>query len=182
MTLEPLTCNNCGSALDVPANVRFVSCAYCGSRLAVRRTESAAYTEVLERLDQRAELMAGDIEAIRLQNELERVDREWQMEREQWMVRNKDGSVGSPSATGPFVAVVITLFGLVTVLSMDGVGTSVPIPVIILVFFGLAVAGFVAAVSRSQSHGAAEAAYRQRREELVRQLEENRIPQAQDTE
>lgn len=61
MELETLSCNNCGAPLQVPENANFVSCAQCGSQLAVKRNESARYTEVLQRLDTRTTEMAREL-------------------------------------------------------------------------------------------------------------------------
>jgi hypothetical protein len=76
-----VTYNKCGGALDIPAAARFVTCTYCGSRLEVHRSGGAAYTEVLDAIEQRTERIAEDVGHIRFQNELEQLDREWMMRR-----------------------------------------------------------------------------------------------------
>ena len=49
MELISVSCNHCGAPLEVPPGANYVTCAHCGSRLAVKRTGSAVYTELLER-------------------------------------------------------------------------------------------------------------------------------------
>lgn len=106
MELETLSCNNCGAPVEVPRGVDYVTCAHCRSRLEVKRTETSAYTEVLDRLDERTARMAEDLEAIRSDTEVEQIDREWQMEREKYLEHDEHGSSSVPS-TGGVVAVVI---------------------------------------------------------------------------
>jgi hypothetical protein len=41
-------CNACGASLSVPETTRFVTCGKCRARLAIRRSDTAIYTEVLD--------------------------------------------------------------------------------------------------------------------------------------
>jgi hypothetical protein len=75
--LETIACGNCGAPVRVPSGATYLTCRYCGSSLAVRHSESAAYTEVLERIDVRTDRMSADLAALRVQGEIERIDREW---------------------------------------------------------------------------------------------------------
>ena len=77
MPVVSVSCNHCGAPLEVAESPRFVTCRHCGSRLKIEHGQGAAYTEVLEELQATQREMADDIETLRLQNELERVDREW---------------------------------------------------------------------------------------------------------
>ena len=61
-----LTCNKCGASLEVPEATRFLTCTACSSQLEVHRSGSTAYTEVLEA-----------VEPVKLDLELEKLDREW---------------------------------------------------------------------------------------------------------
>ena len=91
MKVISVSCNHCGAPLEVPKKARFVTCKYCSSRLAIKATESATYTEVLEAIGERTEKIAQDVETIKLQNRLERLDREWQTDRRRFMTRDKHG-------------------------------------------------------------------------------------------
>jgi hypothetical protein len=107
MELAPITCQNCGAALDVPPAARFVTCSHCGSRLEIKRTPSAVFTEVLDRIDQRTAAMADDLGALRRDSEIERLDREWAARVAELGSRSKDGSVAPPSAVGGMVAIFV---------------------------------------------------------------------------
>ena len=51
MNTQSLTCQNCGAALAVGAEVRFVTCNYCHSQLEIVRNESSTHTQLLQSLD-----------------------------------------------------------------------------------------------------------------------------------
>jgi DNA-directed RNA polymerase subunit RPC12/RpoP/F0F1-type ATP synthase assembly protein I len=107
-----VNCNHCGAALEVDEKTRFVTCKYCNSRLAVQRTDSAVFTEVLEKIEEQTGQIAGNLKVIELQNELNQLDREWAMSRDSLMMSGRNGSRSEPSAAGGVVAIVVgVLFG-----------------------------------------------------------------------
>src|SRR4051812_38004772 len=106
--LSSVACNHCGAPLEVGPTTRFVTCAHCGSKLEVHRTGSSMYTEVLEAIDQRTQKMAQDLEYIKRQSEIDRLDRDWAMRRDSYMVRNsKSGRVSEPSMAGSLIGAII---------------------------------------------------------------------------
>jgi len=114
MKLVAVNCNGCGAALDAGPDTRFVTCVHCGARLAVKRSESAAYTEVLEKLERKTDAIADQLAAMQRQNEVERIDREWEKERETYLSTSKSGKKYEPSATlGIIAGSLMGLFGLV---------------------------------------------------------------------
>jgi LSD1 subclass zinc finger protein len=177
MKAESLVCNNCGAPLSVPRNANYVVCAHCGSHLAIKRTESAHYTEVLQRLDERAEQMSESLEAIQLQNELERIDREWQIEREKYRIEGRNGSSTLPSGGGAIVAViagvVAVLFGVVWTNMASSMGAPGWFPFFGLIFIMAALVGVASNVMKSSSYSRAEQNYLRRREEVLRRLKES---------
>lgn len=114
MMVESLNCNHCGANLEVPATTQFVTCKSCGSRLAIRRTESTTYTELLDALAPPLNAMANHIEHITDEQELARIDREWELEREQYLVSNRGGRREVPSTIGSVIGgIFIAGFGTV---------------------------------------------------------------------
>lgn len=77
MEMISVRCNHCGAPLDVGANARFVTCTFCNSQLEIKRSDSAVFTEEITRIANHTQKMAGSLEVIELQNEIERLDREW---------------------------------------------------------------------------------------------------------
>ena len=59
-----LNCNNCGAPLSVPDGVRFLTCSFCQSQLEVVQEGNAAFTKVLEQLQERTEQVATDVRSF----------------------------------------------------------------------------------------------------------------------
>jgi hypothetical protein len=146
VTLEPLTCNNCGAALDIPASANFVTCVFCGSRLAVKSNASVVDTEVLQQLDERTQRLSTDVQQLQLESELERIDREWEQERQPYLLSSPTGATFEPTIPWALLTVgVAAIFaGVVALLFFTlwgGVLTSNPISgvfVLALLLLGLA--------------------------------------------
>ncbi|HEY8961985.1 MAG TPA: hypothetical protein VIM57_07235 [Luteolibacter sp.] len=109
-----LCCQGCGADLQVTEDVRFVTCNYCQSKLEIVRDTSTTHTRVLEKLERTTERLAGNLRVIELQNDLERMDREWEAISQGMMIRSRDGDVSPPSVTGAVITgVMATGMGLV---------------------------------------------------------------------
>lgn len=138
-TVTDLRCNNCGASLQVPPDVRFVTCPYCGSSLEVHRSGDGVYTEVLQKLAQTTEHMAEQLELVQLNQQLDALDDEWERERQTYMISGKNGRMREPSDVGLFgymvgmgVAGIFALMGLTGAFGDGSVG-----------FFLVAAIGFI---------------------------------------
>lgn len=167
-----VTCGNCGAGLELPPDARFVTCTYCGSRLELHRSGGAAYTKVLDDLKQHAERIADDVGRIRMQNELEQLDREWMIRREGLMVTGKHGARHVPgkfgTIFGALIAVVFLIFWIGIASSMGAPGFFVLFGVIGLV---AAVGGAIHHFAKADQYAQAERDYNRRRAELVRKMD-----------
>lgn len=113
MKTVSLSCQNCGAALEAPENIQFLTCNYCSSRLRVVRTSSAVMTELLESLDRKTTAITNDVEILKLQGELERLDREWMLDREKYMIRGRHGRMHEPgSASAIAFGLIAVVFGI----------------------------------------------------------------------
>jgi hypothetical protein len=167
-----VACNNCGAALEVGPSTRFVTCTYCSSQLEVHRTGAAAYTEVLHAIHQNTQQIAQDVQAIRQQNELEALDREWAIQREQFMTRNEDGSRSVPNATGSVVgAVVAALFGIIWIGFTSSMGGDSLFPLFGVLFIGVAIWAAIHGYRKAGAYAEAERNYQRRREEVMRRMQ-----------
>ncbi|QDT35847.1 hypothetical protein [Stratiformator vulcanicus] len=189
MSLEtiPIACDNCGATLDVGPASNYATCAHCGSKLAIRRTESATYTELLERLESRTERIEQRLDEFGQLSSVEQLDREWQMERENFMITGKNGHRQVPTKGMSVVGgVFVTCFGIfwtVMALAITGgmaaVGSGAGLgllSIIPLIFplFGVAftIGGIVISIHayrKAEEYEKAENRYKQRRRELVTQ-------------
>ena len=116
VTVEDLRCNNCGASLHVPPNVRFVTCPYCGSSLEIHRSTDGVYTEVLQKISQKTERMAEELELVRLNQQLDALNDEWERERQSYGKHSRTSEPGNGDLLGAMVgmgvAAVIALMGL----------------------------------------------------------------------
>jgi hypothetical protein len=169
MDITKVSCNSCGASLDIAPGARFVTCRYCAASLEVKRTDSAVFTEVLTRIDKRTATMAEDLGAIRREQELERLDREWELRRQSLLVRGKHGSTSEPSTFG---GIFVIAFGLIAGIawmafaaSMHGSGAF---PLFGLLFIGAAVASGVTMLSKASRLDSERREYEIRRNQLLR--------------
>jgi hypothetical protein len=172
MELISVSCNHCGAPLEVGEETKFVTCKFCKNQLAVRHTASAAYTEVMEQIAESTQELTTNLRVIELQNELERVDREWETEKKQYMVTGKDGSQSEPSMIGSVVGLLFLvgfgIFWIGTAASMGAPGIF-PIFGVIIVLGG--VISIVSALSKASRFPEAEAGYRERRSAVLQRLD-----------
>ena len=165
-----VSCNHCGAPLSLPAGARFVTCTHCGSRLAVHASGGAAYTEVLGEIRADTRRIAGDVEAIKVQNQLEQMDREWMIERERYMIHGKHGShlPTEDRAAGTVMGVFVIAFGVIwTIIA----GVAFPPMALFGVFFiGFAIYGLMSGNRKAQEYRAAEERYQSRRRAVLEAL------------
>ena len=168
MQLLSLTCNHCGAPLEVPEGAKFVTCTHCSSRLAVQRSGGAAYTRVLESLEQRTEQIADDVETLKLQSELDRLDREWMLERDQYMVQDKHGRRHFPSKAGSilFMFVVIGF-----VILWMAIARSEPVFLFGLLFIAVAVVLFFVRMQKADQYQRHRRQYERRRGQILREID-----------
>lgn len=126
MKLLSLTCQHCAAPLEVPAKITQVTCQFCGTRLKVQRTGSAAYTESLEEVAQQVARVADNTDQLKLEQEIARLDRDWMLSREQYMVRGKNGQLNVPTRASAAVAgVIIVVFGVFWTMMATGIAGAV---------------------------------------------------------
>jgi len=122
MALLSVRCNHCGAPIEVGESTRFATCQFCNSQLQVTQTASSAYTEVVQQIAEQNTRMMGNLRVIEVQNELERLDREWGEERCHYYIKGKDGHKHRPSTLGGIIGFVIAAVAAVIAIShaIDG--------------------------------------------------------------
>lgn len=163
--------------------IRFVTCNYCAAKLEVVHGESVTHTRQLDRIEQTTSQLASNLKVIELQNEIERLDREWDRDREGMLVRDASGRVREWSPTGEGCGcLVIMAIGVVFMLmagslfaSADDSGDMaavVVIGVVILIVGGISRVIYL--ISKSDRFRARKCEYETRRAELLARLESER--------
>ena len=171
MKLLTLSCNECGAPLEVPESAKFVTCGFCSSRLAVQHTSNAVYTEALEKIGKQTEQLAQDVETIKLQNQLERLDREWTQECEQYMVHDKSGK-HLPNATGSAIgAVVMVVFGIFWMGLAVSIGAPCFFPLFGIFFIVAAICIGISGMNKAGGYEQAHKRYQRRRHELLGRIQ-----------
>lgn len=164
MPVESVSCNNCGAPLEVGPGTNYVTCGHCGSRLAVKRTGSSLYTEILEKLDQKTDAMARQLAELRYHAELERIDREWEQERQGFLTTDKRGNKHEPTTAGAILGGVILIGGgLFFAIVSGNIGAPFFFPLFGLAFAGVGVYLLVTGPARARQYQQAQAEYRRRR-------------------
>ena len=167
MGLVSVNCNHCGASLKFPPNTKFVTCNYCQSQLKVESSGSAFYTEeILEEVRE----VADDVETIKIQNKLERLDREWDMNLRNFMVHGKTGE-HLPTSGGSAVGMIIAIVGggAFTIFSSN-MGAPAFFPLFGLLFIGIGVFQGISGGSKAQAYEKGKQQYDSKRQQLVREL------------
>jgi DNA-directed RNA polymerase subunit RPC12/RpoP len=167
MQVEAVNCNKCGAPLEVSASTNFVTCAHCGSRLAIKRTGSSAFTETLERLDQKTDAMAQQLAELRYHAELERLDREWEQERRKYLTTDKHGKTHEPNAVGSIVmGLIVCVFGVIFMGSTLSSGAPCLFPVVGLAIIGFGIFVVVTGPAKARQFQDAQTAHERRKAAL----------------
>jgi LSD1 subclass zinc finger protein len=174
MKLESVACNNCGAPLDVPEGANYVTCTHCNARLAVRRTEGARFTEVLDDLREQ-------VAKLTRQNELEALDRQWDRDRMQFMITDKHGRSHLPVKGMMAVSgVVVVAIGLIWTIIAFGITSGSPFgfarvfPLFGILFMGFGAYACYMGYQKAESYERAHREYQHKRRELEREEREER--------
>ncbi|BCX50007.1 hypothetical protein HAHE_39150 [Haloferula helveola] len=173
MKVTKVCCQSCGADLDVDESIRLVTCNFCGARLEIVHDETTTHSRLLQELGEKTDRMAGEIKVLRLQNELEQLEREWQSAREGLMITGKNGNRSVPSVAGSLFAggmmIVVGIIAMTALSNISQSGFTVLVPLIII---GIGVASMIHGTSKASRYETAEADFTKRRNEKLRQLEE----------
>jgi hypothetical protein len=161
-------CIHCGANLRVADDATHVCCQYCNSELHVLHDGDRVSTELVREMQ---EGLGHKLDVLRVQNELERLDREWTLEREDYMVSEKGGGRSVPSAAGSIVMGIISVGFLI--FWIGGAGSmGAPAPFVLFGCVGLVIVVFMmfSGVSKANAHESAERRYQSARRRLMNEL------------
>lgn len=173
MDMISVRCNHCGAPLEVGDRTRFVTCQFCNSQLEIKHSESAVFTEEVTRIADNTEKMAGSLEVIRLQNEIEQLDREWGL---QQTAHDAGGRNKGPQTTGQALfGMGFAVFFAVVCFGMAGFASSMGGPggIFALVPVGMgifALVGGIMGIVKSEGTQSSHGDYQRRREALLEKL------------
>ena len=113
MTIIPVLCQRCGAPLEVAdQTVRFVTCAHCNTPLEIVREATQSHSRILEQIQAATEDHGRRLEVIELQNDLERLDRDWMVKQsEEGNVDPKTGTVSHQNTAGCLAVGILMAVG-----------------------------------------------------------------------
>ena len=172
MKITKVCCQGCGADLEVDEEIRFVNCNYCGAKLEVVHDSTTTHTRLLEKLEKQTGEMAEDLKVIRLQNDLEKLDRDWDREMQGFMVTGKNGERSIPSTGGSLVGGGIAIvFGVIWMSFAGSIGAPSPFILFGFVFIGFALYGMISSSTKAGNYQNAEARMQERRARLIAEIE-----------
>jgi hypothetical protein len=93
MTAIPVLCQQCGSPLEIPdESVRFITCGHCATPLEIVRMQSQTHSRIMQEIHSATTTSAQTLKVIEVQNDLERLDRDWERYLEAKKANDPDGS------------------------------------------------------------------------------------------
>ena len=158
MKITRVCCQGCGANLEVDETIRFVTCNYCQARLEVVHDASTTHTRVLEEIREDTRRMVDNLRVIELQNDLERLDREWENRKESFMVRGKNGHSYLPSTIGSTVGGIVAgilglaMLGLIVSSTGPANGMLMPFGCFGLLVAGVGIFGSISGLSKARAY------------------------------
>jgi len=177
--LESLNCNSCGAPLEVPESARFVKCDHCKANLQIHRSGGGTFTEAVEQLTETTEDLAEQVARLTEHNELAALDRNWEIERESFMIQSMHGHRRLPTEGHIFASgIVAVVFGGLWTIMAIAITQSGPdfgpfsVAKVIFPLFGLGFICFgvfnaLSAQAKAENYRRSEQQYQRRRRELL---------------
>lgn len=177
MQIEKIACNSCGAPLEVATTTQFVTCRHCGMKLSIQRTDTATFTEILNQLTAKTDQLSEQVDNLAGYTELAALDREWELERQNYMVTGKHGT-HIPSEAGSIGGgMVVTLFGCFWTIMAFTITSRAPsigpfaivkvaFPLLGAVFVIFGIVSSITSFTKAGNYRRAEQRYRQRRAEM----------------
>jgi ribosomal protein L37AE/L43A len=177
--MQSVHCNTCGNKIEVPSTVRYITCARCGASLVVRNEGGAWFTETPLAPRRATDLgeVAGRLEELERQSAIARLDREWEIERDSYMMTGRFGARYTPSIATAVLTGVIALVGgglwtafTFSIVSSNpladrGPGRIFPLFGILFMLVGVAIA--IYQFSRASQYQQALERYQRRRHQML---------------
>lgn len=168
METVSVRCNHCGAPLDVTAETRFVTCSFCNTQLAVRHTDNSHFTEEIGNIARSTERMAASLEVIKLQNEIEQLDREYSTRFP--VVDHGRGAHGPPGFFGAVLGMIFAvIFSIIAFTIFSGAPGGFGLVPFLMA--AVAITAAVAGLIKASNHQSYRATYESKRNQLNLRLD-----------
>jgi hypothetical protein len=175
LQIADVSCNHCGAPLQLPTDTRFATCSYCGARLEVLHQGGAAYTRVLDDIDQRTRRIEAGVDELNQREQLEQLDREWSLSRDQFLVHEKNGNASLPSAgVAIFGSAFAAVFGVFWTIFALSIRAPIFFCLFGVLFVVMAIVAGITSTTKAAAYRQAESAYRRQRRELLAEIQKQK--------
>lgn len=175
MKVTKVCCQGCGADLDIDETIRFVTCNYCHARLEIVHDSTITHTRQLDKIEKTTDELVNKVRVLELQNDLERLDREWDSLRNSLLVRNKQGNASEPSSAGSMIGgVVAIIFGIFWISMASSHGAPGIFPLFGLLFIGVAVFNMVSGTAKAGAFRNQRSDYEYQRRKLIDRIDRER--------
>lgn len=166
--------------MEVSATTQFATCRHCGAKLSIQRTDTAIFTEILEKLTTKTDQLSEQVNNLSGLTELAALDREWELERENYMITTKHGGRHIPSEAGAIGSgVAIAAFGCFWTVTAFAITSGMPsfgpsgiavtgFPLFGVIFVIVGIVSSIFSYNKASDYRLAQQRYRRRREEVQR--------------
>jgi hypothetical protein len=175
MKVTKVCCQGCGADLQVDESIRFVTCNYCHTRLEIVHDTTVTHTRQLDKIEKNTGVLANKIQLLELQNDLERLDREWNHHRQSLLIRDKQGRVSEPSPIRSLAAGILAIgFGILWLVLAISMGAPGIFPLFGIVFVAFAVFNVIRGTTKGKAYQSHQHHYEVQRQQLVQRIEQQR--------
>jgi hypothetical protein len=148
MRTEHVRCISCGSRLEIPAEVRYIACHVCGTSLSVQHHQEGLSTAIVSKgpepalplryegdlpepsdaTERRVRELERRLDDLERENALLRLEHAWEEEREQYLIRTRNGGRVVPTVARTTLGLVmVSIVGGVLLLSALALGIALVI-------------------------------------------------------
>lgn len=117
--LIPLACHRCRAPLQVPKDVRFVTCGHCQTSLSVEHEGDAYFTRQIDELAEKTTAIGDKVDALHASLERDKLDQLWETRRKRYLTDDGRGGKRVPRVMNAYHTLIgmtaIVLFAVVVI-------------------------------------------------------------------
>lgn len=171
--LEWLLCNSCGAPLQVPSRTNYVKCNHCNTQLAVHRDAGVTFTESIKELNETTLGLRDQVAQLTHQQRLADLDRQWDQQRESFMITNNHGRKHLPNSAASTIGGIVAIgFGIVWMILTMSITANGPagfpqiFPFFGIFIIGMGIFGMIQNHSQATKYQEALARYQAERKKI----------------
>ena len=168
-----VNCNNCGSSLQIEAEILFTTCRNCQKPLEIVRTYNSVYTKVVANKTWEKPLEVAkvavktkEIDKTDIYKQIELLDNEWQNKLPTFMTKGTLPDEGG--GLERFMGIFVIVFGIIWTIGAGSMFGPFAIFGVFFVIFGIW--NFINQHKKTDKYEFAKSSYERRRAELMEML------------